>query len=152
MTNLQRMLCGLFCVLLVQPASAELIKTQGEISASIWVECLNDTITLDYEYSLNRSLVQKDNMTVSVVNVRQSGEATDSYANTWKFNGHVRRTSHDLIAGDTYKAHVTQLSHDVLVGRPGGPGNLLFTVMRQFVWFDGEYVLNSVKHEVTCLP
>ena len=152
MTNLQRMLCGLFCVLLVQPASAELIKTEGESSASIWVECLNDTIALDYEYSLNRSLVQKDNMTVSVVNVRQSGEATDSYANTWKFNGHVRRTSPDLIAGDTYKAHVTQLSHDVLVGRPGGPGNLLFTVMRQFVWFDGEYVLNSVKHEVTCLP
>ena len=152
MTNLQRMLCGLFCVLVVQPASAELIKEEGESSASIWVECLNDTITLDYEYSLSYSLVQKKNMTVSVRNVRQSGEATDSYANTWKFNGHFRRTSHDLIAGDTYKAHVTLLSHDVLVGRPGGPGNLLFTFMRKFVWFDGEYVLDSVKDEVTCLP
>ena len=152
MTNLQRMLCGLFCVLVVQPASAELIKEEGESSASMWVECLNDTINVDYEYSLNYSLVQKDNMTVSVRNVRQSGEATDSYANTWKFNGHFRRTSHDLIAGDTYKAHVTLLSHDVLVGRPGGPGNLLFTVMRKFVWFDGEYVLNSFNREVTCLP
>jgi hypothetical protein len=28
MTNLQRMLCGLFCVLIVQPASAELIKIE----------------------------------------------------------------------------------------------------------------------------
>ena len=146
------MLCGLFCVLVVQPASAELIKTEGESSASIWVECLNDTITVDYKYNLNYSLVQKDNMTVSVLNVRQSGEATDSYVNTWKFNGHFRRTAHDLIAGDTYKAHVTVLSHDVLVGRPGGPGNLLFTVMRKFVWFDGELVLDSVKNEVTCLP
>jgi hypothetical protein len=151
MTNLQRMLCGLFCVLVVQPASAELFKTKGERSDDIWVECLNDTITVDYEYSLNYSEVQKDNMTVSVRNVRQSGEATDSYANTWKFNGHFRRTSHDLIAGDMYKAHVTLLSHDVLVGRPGGPGNLLFTVMRKFVKFDGEYVLESVKSEVTCL-
>ena len=152
MTNLQRMLCGLFCALVVQPASAELIKEEGESSFSDWVECLNDTITLDYEYSLNYSLVEKDNMTVAVRSVRQSGEATDSYANTWKFNGHFRRTSHDLIAGDTYKAHVTLLSHDVLVGSPGGPGNLLFTVMRQFVWFDGEYVLDSVKQEVACLP
>lgn len=152
MTNLQRMLCGLFCVFVVQPASAELIKTEGERSFSTWVECLGDTITLDYEYSLNFSLVEKDNMTVSVRNVRQSGEATDSYANTWTFNGHFRRTSHDLIAGDTYKAHVTLLSHDVLVGRPGGPGNLLFTVMRKFVWFDGEYVLDSFTEEVTCLP
>ncbi len=152
MINLQRMLCGLFCVLVVQPASAELIKREGERSVSVWVECLNDTITVDYEFSLNYSLVQKDNMTVSVRSARQSGEATDSYANTWKFNGHFRRTSHDLIAGDTYKAHVTLLSHDVLVGRPGGPGNLLFTVMRKFVWFDGEYVLNSLKQEVTCLP
>ena len=152
MTNLRRMLCGLFCVLVVQPASAELIKEEGESSASIWVECLNDTITLDYEYSLSYSLVQKKNMTVSVRNVRQSGEATDSYANTWKFNGHFRRTSHDLIAGDTYRARVTLRSHDVLVGSPGGPGNLLFTVMRRFVWIDGEYVLNSVTREVTCLP
>jgi hypothetical protein len=151
MTNLQRMLCGLFCVLVVQPASAELIKTKGESSFSTWVECLNDTITLDYEYNLNYSLVEKDNMTVSVRSVRQSGEATDSYANTWKFNGHYRKTSHDLIAGDTYKAHVTLLSHDVLVGQPGGPGNLLFTVMRKFVWFDGEYVLESVESEVTCV-
>ena len=152
MTNLQSMLCGLFCVFVAQPASAELIKVDGESSASIWVECLNDTITLDYEYSVNYSLVQKNNMTVSVRNLRQSGEATDSYANTWKFNGHFRRTSHDLIAGDTYKAHVTLLSHDVLVGSPGGPGNLLFTVMRKFVWFNGEYVLNSLTNEVTCLP
>ena len=152
MTNLQRMLCGLFCVLFVQPASAELIKTEGESSFSTWVECLNDTITLDYKYSANYSLVEKDNMTVGVRNVRQSGEATDSYANTWKFNGHYRRTSHDLNAGDTYKTHVMLLSHDVLVGRPGGPGNLLFTVMRQFVSSDDEYVLESVKHEVTCLP
>lgn len=152
MTNMQRILCGLFCVLVVHPASAELIKREGDRSASIWVECLNDTITLDYEFSLNYSEVQKDNMTVSVLNVRQSGEATDSYANTWKFNGHFRRTAHDLIAGDTYKFHVTLLSHDVFVGQPGGPGNLLFTVMRKFVWSGSEFVLDSVKEEVTCLP
>jgi hypothetical protein len=152
MTNLQRMLCGLFCLLVVHPASAELIKREGENSTSIWVECLNDTITLDYEFSLNFSVVEKSNMTVSVLNVNQSGEATDSYANTWKFKGHVRRTSHDLIAGDTYKYHVMVLSHDVLVGRPGGPGNLLFTVMRQFVWSGSEFVLNSETEEVTCLP
>ena len=152
MTNLQRMLCGLFCVLIIQPASAELIKTEGESSFSTWVECLNDTITVDYEYSLNYSLVQKPNMTVSVRSVRQSGEATDSYANTWKFNGHARRNSHDLIAGDTYKYHVMFRSHDVLVGRPGGPGNLLLTWTRQFVWSGSEYVLNSETKEVTCLP
>ena len=152
MTNLQRMLCGLFCVLFVQPASAELFKTEGERTVYPWVECLNDTITLDFKFNLNYSLVEKDNVTVSVRSVRQSGEATDSHANTWKFNGHYRRTSHDLIAGDTYKAHVTLLSHDVLVGRPGGPGNLLFTVMRKFVKFNDEYVLDSVTEEVTCLP
>ncbi len=152
MTNLQRIVCGLFCVFVVQPASAELFKAEGESSFSQWVECLNDTITLDYTYSLNYSLVQKENMTVAVRNVRQSGEATDSYANTWKFNGHFRRTSHDVIGGDTYKAHVTLLSHDVLVGQPGSPGNLLFTVMRRFVWIDGEYILDYFSREVTCLP
>ena len=152
MTNLQRMLCGLFCVFIVHPASAELIKREGERSVSIWVECLNDTIALDYEFSLNFNVVEKDNVTVSVVNVKQSGEATDSYANTWKFNGHVRRTTNDRFANDTYKYHVMLRSHDVLVGRPGGPGNLLFTVMQKFVWSGSEFILDSMTEEVTCLP
>ena len=73
-------------------------------------------------------------------------------ANTWKFSGHVRRTAHDLFADDTYKFHVMLRSHDVLVGRPGGARNLLFTVMWKFVWSGSEFVLNSVTEEVTCLP
>ena len=152
MTHMQRLLCALACALIVQPASAELFKFEGERTATAWVECLNDYITLDDEYFFNFSVVSKDNVTVSTRNIRQSGVATDSYENTWKFNGHVRRTTRDLIANDIYKYVVTVRSHDVLVGSPGGPGNLLLTYTRKVLWTGTEFILDSEERDFTCLP
>ena len=135
-----------------QTASAEVIKTSGQNHQEAYVECLNDTISIDWDFDKVVNTIETKKTWMFTENANQKGTASDSSGNTWKFNGHFQRTIHvDLTAvADTRDVHL--LSHDVMIGQPGGPGNLLFMTMWRISYVDGNPTLVLKETKVSCLP
>ena len=84
--------------------------------------------------------------------VRQQGSAVDSNGNRWKFNGHFQSTDHVDLTADLFTRNYHLLSHDVMVGEPGGPGNLLFKTHWRLRIVDSELVVDVLEETVSCLP
>lgn len=143
---------GVSLFVLSATASAELIKTSGERSASVWVECLNDTILVEWEYDRTISVIETKHTWMFTRNERQSGTATDSYGNSWKFRGHWQTTEHADLTALQYTTNFHLLSHDVMVGEPGGPGNLVFRTMWRITYDEGVPTLVLRETTVDCLP
>ena len=143
---------GLWLLLLAQGAAAELIKESGTNTQRIWVECLNDEIVLDWEFDRNIAVIETRSTWMFTRNVRQKGSAVDSNGNRWKFNGHFQTTEHVDLTADLGSTNFHLLSHDVMVGEPGGPGNLLFKTQVRIRVVDGEVVVDDRESTVSCLP
>ena len=143
---------GIAVLMLTQTASAEVLKASGVRTANIWVECLNDTIVLDWKFNRVVAVNETKNTWMFTRNVRQSGNAVDSYGNTWKFRGHFQSTEHVDLTADLFTTNFHLLSHDVMVGEPGGPGNLLFRTMWRITYDNGVPTLDLRETTVSCLP
>jgi hypothetical protein len=139
-------------LLTAQSASAEVIKASGDNEQQMWVECLNDTLILNWEFESVVTTIETKHTWMFTRNVRQSGSAVDSFGNSWKFNGHFQATEHaDLTALQT-TSDFHLLSHDVMVGSPGGPGNLVFKTMWRISVDNGITTLKLQESDVACLP
>lgn len=143
---------GLWLLLLAQGAAAEIIKESGTNSRHIWVECLNDEIVLDWEYDRTFAVIETRSTWMFTRSVRQQGSAVDSNGNRWKFNGHFQSTDHVDLTADLFTRNYHLLSHDVMVGEPGGPGNLLFKTHWRLRIVDSELVVDVLEETVSCLP
>ena len=133
-------------------ASAEVIKASGQRSTTAWVECLNDTILIDWEFDRIISTIETKRTWMFTRNVRQKGTATDSFGNTWRFSGHFQTTEHVDLTALQYTTNFHLLSHDVMVGQQGGPGNLLFRTMWRITYDEGVPTLELRETTVDCLP
>ena len=143
---------GLSLFALSATASADVIKASGQNSTTAWVECLNDTILIEWEFDMVVTTIETKRTWMFTRNVRQKGAATDSFGNTWKFNGHFQATEHVDLTALQYTTNFHLLSHDVMVGQPGGPGNLLFRTMWRITVDEGVPTLELRETTVTCLP
>lgn len=143
---------GVSLIALSATASAEVFKASGQNSASPWVGCLNDTILIEWEFDMVVTTIETKRTWMFTQNVRQKGTASDSFDNTWKFNGHFQRTEHVDLNGLQYTTNFHLLSHDVMVGKPGGPGNLLFRTMWRITVDEGVPTLELKETTVSCLP
>ena len=143
---------GLSLFALSATASADVIKASGQNSTTAWVECLNDTILIEWEFDMVVTTIETKRTWMFTRNVRQKGAATDSFGNTWKFNGHFQATEHVDLTALQYTTNFHLLSHDVMVGQPGGPGNLLFRTMWRITYDEGVPTLELRETTVDCLP
>ena len=143
---------GVSLIALSATASAEVIKASGQQSTTAWVECLNDTILIEWEFDRVITTMETKHTWMFTRNVRQTGTATDSFGNTWKFNGHFRTTEHVDLTALQYTTNFHLLSHDVMVGQPGGLGNLLFRTMWRITYDEGVPTLELRESTVDCLP
>ena len=143
---------GFSILVLTQAASAEVIKASGERQTIEWVVCLNDYITLDWEFDRVVTTIETKKTQMYTRNARQQGSAVDSHGNTWKFKGHWQSTTHvDLTADqETYNQYL--LGHDVLIGQAGGPGNLIFRTIWRISHDDGIPTLDLRETTVSCMP
>jgi len=139
-------------IIFLQAASAEVIKLSGEAHDEIYVECLGDTIVIDWEFDRVVTTIETKKTWMFTRNVRQKGVAHDSAGNTWKFNGHFQKTEHVDLTAEAYTTKFHLLSHDVMVGQPGGPGNLLFKTMWRISYVNGVPTLELRETSVSCLP
>jgi hypothetical protein len=143
---------GVSLIALSTTASADMFKESGQRSASAWVECLNDTILIEWKLDMVVTTIETKRTWMFTRNVRQKGAASDSFGNTWKFNGHFQTTEHVDLAALQYTTNFHLLSHDVMVGQPGGPGNLLFRTMWRITVDEGVPTLVLKETTVDCLP
>ena len=143
---------GVSLIALSATASAGVIKANGQRSAAAWVECLNDTILIEWEFDRVVTTIETKRTWMFTQNARQKGTATDSFGNTWKFNGHFQTTEHVDLSALQYTTNFHLLSHDVMVGQPGGPGNLLFRTMWRITVDEGVPTLVLRETTVDCLP
>ena len=151
--KIRRTIAVVFSILIFsQTASAEVIKRSGQAHDEIYVECLNDTIVIDWEFDRVVTTVETKKSWMYTQNVRQKGTALDSSGNSWKFNGHFQATEHADLTAEAYTTDFHLLSHDVMVGRPGGLGNLLFMTMWRISVVDGTPTLELRETTVSCLP
>jgi len=131
---------------------AEVIKVTGQRSDTAWVECLNDTILIEWEFDRIITTIETKRTWMFTRNVRQKGTASDSFGNTWKFSGHFQSTEHVDLTALQYTTNFHLLSHDVMVGQPGGLGNLLFRTMWRITYDEGVPTLDLRETTVDCLP
>jgi hypothetical protein len=143
---------GVSLFVLSATASADVIKASGQRGTSTWVECLNDTILIEWEFDMVVTTIETKRTWMFTRNVRQKGAATDSFGNTWKFNGHFQATEHVDLTALQYTTNFHLLSHDVMAGQPGGPGNLLFRTMWRITVDEGVPTLELRETTVACLP
>jgi hypothetical protein len=143
---------GVSLIALSATASAEVFKESGQRSASAWVECLNDTILIEWDLDMVVTTIETKRTWMFTRNVRQKGTASDSFGNAWRFNGHFQATEHVDLSALQYTTNFHLLSHDVMVGEPGGPGNLLFRTMWRITYDEGVPTLELRETTVDCLP
>ena len=143
---------GLTALIVMQSASAEVMKFSGERHADIWVDCLNDYIALDWKYHNVIATQETRNTWMYTQNSRQSGNAVDSFGNTWKFRGHFQATEHVDLTTEGYTTNFHLISRDVLVGGPDGPGNLIMMTSWRIAWENGAPQIDLRDTSVSCLP
>ena len=137
MTVNKLIVIGVSLLALTATASAEVIKAEGERSTTVWVECLNDTILVEWEFDRIVTTIETRRTWMFTRNDRQKGIASDSFGNTWRFNGHVQTTEHVDLSALQYTTNFHLLSHDVMIGQPGGLGNLVFRTMWRITYDEG---------------
>ena len=143
---------SLSALLFSHTALSEVFKANGHAQDEIYVECLNDTIVIDWEFDRIVTTIETKRSWMFTRNVRQKGTAADTSGNTWKFNGHFQSTEHADLTAENYTTDFHLLSHDVMIGQPGGPGNLLFKTMWRISVVDGVTALDLRESSVSCLP
>ena len=145
------LITGLWMLSTAQNAAAEVIRQSGEATDDILVPCLNDTIVVNWQFDRTIAVMETKSTWMFTRSVRQKGSAVDSFGNRWKFNGHFQTTEHVDLTADLGSTNFHLLSHDVMVGEPGGPGNLLFKTMIRIRVVDGEIVVDDEQTTVSCL-
>ena len=74
--KIRRTIAVVFSILIFsQTASAEVIKRSGQAHDEIYVECLNDTIVIDWEFDRVVTTVETKKSWMYTQNVRQKGTA-----------------------------------------------------------------------------
>ena len=145
---------------LAQTASAEATRIHRTITdVPIFVECLNDTIILDYEADIVISEVATYDQTGAektwkfTRSVRQYGEAADTYGNAWKFRGHFT-TVEQVRDGDWWdNDNFHLLSRDIFVAQRGGLGiNLSFVTQWHIRKVDGVFEIDIRESSASCMP
>ena len=151
--NIEKLIVvGVSLLALSATATAEVIKASGQNSVDQWVGCLNDTILIEWEFDSVVTTIETKHTWMFTRNVRQKGTASDSFGNSWKFNGHFRTTEHVDLTALQYTTNFHLLSHDVMVGQPGGLGNLLFRTIWRIRYDEGVPTLVLMETTVSCLP
>lgn len=140
-------------------ASAGVTQLSGSRSAVIDVECLNDSITLSWQWDMviatkttyDNSGAEKTWMFTR--NVRQYGSAVDSHGNTWRFRGHFSATEH-VKDGDWWDNGTFHLlSKDIMIADRDGLGvNLNFISQWRIRRVDGIWVTDIRESSAKCLP
>lgn len=123
-------------------------------SGQIFVQCLNgglgDFLQYDLDYQLVIHSRQNGPTWMFSAQWRESGTATDSFGNSWDFNGHwkINETSED--PDWTNREHITVVENLLFVSHTGAP-NLKYSLTREIRWRDGEEVLRDRDFSITCL-
>lgn len=145
---------------LAQTALAEVTKRHvTRTDVPIYVECLNDTIILDYEADIVISEVttygrnDAEKTWTFRRSVRQYGEAVDSYENAWKFRGHFSTVEH-VLDGDWWdNRNFHLISRDIFVAQRGGLGiNLSFVTQWHVRVVDGVFEIEIRQTSASCMP
>lgn len=151
---------GLAALAFAQTASAEATRLHRNITdVPIFVECLNDTIILDYEADVVISEVATYDQTglektwKFTRSVRQYGEAADSAGNMWKFRGHFTTVEHVLDGDWSDNDNFHLLSRDIFVAERGGLDvNLSFVTQWHIRKVDGIYQIDIRESSASCMP
>ena len=151
---------GLATLIVAQGAFASAQRIHRTITdVPIDVECLNDTILLDYEADIVISEVatydENDGEKTWMFNrnVRQYGSATDSFGNSWKFRGHFSTIEHVLDGDWSDNSNFHLLSRDIFVSERGGLNvNLSFVTQFHIRKVDGIYEIEIRESSATCMP
>ena len=160
MKNAIVIVAGLATLIVAQSASAAATRIHRTITDTpIFVECLNDTILLDYEADIvisevatyDAAGVQKSWKFTR--NVRQHGEAADSFGNTWKFRGHFSTNEHVLDGDWSDNDNFHLLSRDIFIANRGGLAvNLSFVTQWHIRKVDGVYQIDIRESSASCMP
>lgn len=159
--NIKKLLViGLSTLIFTQTAFAEVTKIHRTITdRPIYVECLDDTIYLDYEADIVISEVAtydptgKQKSWKFTRSVRQYGEAIDSNANTWKFRGHFSTVEHVLDDDWADNTNFHLLSRDIYIADKGGLNfNLSFVTQWRIRKVDGVYEVEIRETSASCMP
>ncbi len=151
---------SLISLSLAQSTLAEVTRRHvTRTDVPIFVECLNDTIILDFEADIVISEVATyrpdgaQKTWTFTRSVRQYGEAVDSLQNTWKFRGHFSTVEH-VLDGDWWDNHNFHLlSRDIFVAERGGLDvNLSFQTQWHLRKVDGVYEIEVRETSVSCMP
>ena len=133
---------------------AETTRVSGQRTTNpISVDCLNDSIVIDYSFTNISSEIETNNTWNYTRRSNQKGYAYDSQGNSWSFNGGYTVTEH--VAYD--EAVVTRFhwqNTDILVAEPGNPhGNLILTWKLRGVYDYslGEFLVREERESVSCL-
>lgn len=150
---------GLTALIVAQGASASAQRIHRSITdVPIDVECLNDTILLDYEADIVISEVETYDQDGAKTwkfnrNVRQYGAATDSFGNSWKFRGHFSTSEHVLDDDWSDNNNFHLLSRDIFISERGGLNvNLSFVTQWHIRKVDGIYEIEIRESSASCMP
>ena len=150
---------GIATLAFTQPAAAEVTRLhKSNTDVPVFVECLNDTIVLNYEADIVISEVATYDQTgVEKTwkfnrNIRQYGEAVDSQGNMWKFRGqfNIVEQVRDGDWWDNVNFHL--VSRDIFVSQKDGLGvNLSFVTQWHIRKVDGIYQIDVREDSASCM-
>lgn len=125
-------------------------RTSGEYTMSVYAECLSDFVTVNVEYTVVVHSTQAADRWMFSQNWRQSGTATDSIGNSWKFNGHWSAIETNQYSDWTNFENFHLVETDIL--RSKDAQNLILRWHWFIQWKDGVPVIDIRDQQITCLP
>jgi len=128
---------------MMQLASAKAEKFSGSRTTALYVDCLGDFITIDYDYN-NVLVAHKDGHTL---NSRQKGVAEDSNGNEWNFSGHFKRMRKH--SDNPTSVHI--IDRNILVSQNHDMPNLHITTTYNFVIANGDVAVDMYVESASCV-